>query len=59
MMKKNLVKLIPQNRRLEMNDFINILKRKGKKIGVYPIDDSSWQDIGEWTEYQKTISVIN
>lgn len=59
MMKKNLVKLIPYNKRLEMNDFINLLKRKGKKIGVYPIDDSSWQDIGEWTEYQKTISVIN
>jgi dTDP-glucose pyrophosphorylase len=58
-MKKSLAKFIPKNTSIGMNDFINLLKRKRKKIGVYPIEDFSWQDIGEWNEYQKTISIIN
>jgi len=58
-LKKEFVKLIPKNTPLDMNDYINLLKKKGKKIGVYPIDDSSWQDVGEWIEYKKTISVIS
>jgi dTDP-glucose pyrophosphorylase len=57
-MKKNLVKLIPKNSPLDMNKFITQLKTKGKKIGVYPIDDSSWQDVGEWSEYKKVVDLI-
>ena len=30
-------------------------KKQGKKIGVYPIDDEDWIDIGEWTEYKKAV----
>ena len=41
-----------------MNEFITQLKTKGKKIGVYPIDDSSWKDVGEWNEYKKVVDLI-
>jgi SAM-dependent methyltransferase len=34
---------------------IENLKDAGKRIGVFPIDDEAWIDIGEWTEYQKAI----
>ena len=32
----------------------NIMKRDGK-IGVFPITEGSWTDIGQWKEYQKTL----
>ena len=51
----NLVKLIPKNKTYDMTDFIQLLKRKNKQVGVYPIDDSSWIDVGQWTEYRKTV----
>ena len=31
-----------------------MLKRSGK-IGVFPINEGSWLDIGQWQEYQKTL----
>ena len=26
-----------------------------KKIVVYPIDDGSWIDVGQWSEYRKSV----
>lgn len=31
-----------------------IMKRSGK-VGVFPINEGSWLDIGQWKEYQKTL----
>ena len=28
----------------------------GRKIGVFPISDNAWLDIGEWAEYKKTLT---
>ena len=28
------------------------------KIGVFPIDDNSWSDIGQWSEYKKTLNLL-
>jgi len=30
-------------------------KKQGKKIGLFPIDEDSWIDVGQWTEYKKAI----
>ena len=51
----NLIKLIPKNKTYDMTDFIQLVKRKNKQIGVYPIDDESWIDVGQWTEYRKAV----
>ena len=50
-----LVKLIPKNKSYDMTEFIQLLKKKKKQIGVYPIDDESWIDVGQWTEYHKAV----
>tara|TARA_B110000014_G_C20091890_1_gene571756 strand:+ start:538 stop:1593 length:1056 start_codon:yes stop_codon:yes gene_type:complete len=51
----NLIKLIPRNKSLDMTDFIKILKKGKKQIGIYPIDDESWIDVGQWSEYHKAV----
>ena len=28
-------------------------KNQDKKVGVFPIDDDAWIDIGQWAEYQQ------
>ena len=38
-----------------MNDLINILQKKKKKIGVFPIKDTDWQDTGNWFDYMNII----
>jgi len=29
------------------------------KIGVFPISENSWTDIGQWSEYKKNINRFN
>ena len=32
---------------------------KNLKIGTYTLNDSDWQDIGEWDQFSKTLKNIN
>ncbi len=49
----HVLKEIPDNEFFHITQLIeNILHRKGK-IGVFPISEGSWKDIGEWDEYYK------
>lgn len=35
-----------RKKKIDMNDYIDVLKRKNIKIGIYPIDENSWIDVG-------------
>jgi NDP-sugar pyrophosphorylase family protein len=50
---------IPKNEKFQMTDLIKKLKKERKRIGVYPISQSSWIDVGQWSEYRKSIKVLN
>lgn len=49
------LKLIPKNRIYHMTNLIEDAKNHGKKVGVFPIDDDDWIDVGQWAEYQKAV----
>ena len=41
-----------------INNLILVIKKAKKeklKIGVYPIESKKWIDVGQWTEYRKTL----
>lgn len=59
LMKKDIIKLIPPNRRYDMNKFIAHLKKNNKKIGIYPINGDSWIDVGQWSEYKDALDMLN
>ncbi len=47
----SLLDQIPENRFYNITDLIQkILDRKGK-VGVFPVSENSWKDIGDWSEY--------
>ena len=48
---KKLINFLPKKAFVDMNDFLEILKKSNKKIGVFPIEESNWIDIGQWNEY--------
>ena len=54
-MNSNVIKFIKKNSFMNMDQLIKILKNKKKKIGVYPISENNWYDVGEWSEYNKLI----
>ncbi len=34
------------------------LQKEGRRVGVYPISQSDWQDMGDWHEYLKMIKLL-
>ena len=54
-MNPDMLELIPENKFFHLTHLIENAKNKGKNVGVFPIDDDSWIDVGEWDEYRKAI----
>jgi len=54
----DVLNLISGNEFLHMTDVIKILKEKGFKVGVYPVSEKSWLDVGQWKEYSATLKQL-
>jgi NDP-sugar pyrophosphorylase family protein len=52
------LKLIPENKFYHITHLIEDAKNLGNKVGVFPIDDDAWIDIGQWAEYQKAVDQL-
>ncbi len=42
---------IPQDEFFHITHLIEQVKNRGGKVGVFPISENSWKDIGNWDEY--------
>jgi len=51
----DVLNFIPKDTFYHITHLIEDLKNSGKKVGVFPVDDDDWIDIGQWVEYQKAI----
>ena len=47
---------IPENSFINITDLINKLLEKKRKVGVFPVTEKSWKDIGEWNQYLSSLS---
>lgn len=54
-----ILKLIPNKVKFDINQLIVKSKKKGMKIGTFPVSENSWIDIGQWSEYNKNIQKFN
>ena len=45
--------LIPKNKFFHITQLIEKIMKKNSKVGVYPVNDNSWIDVGQWNEYKK------
>ena len=49
------IKLIPDQAFMHMTELIEICLKKGVRLGVYPISEKSWVDMGQWEQLQETL----
>jgi len=57
-LRKKTFDLIPENQRFHITDLVKSVKDKGGKVGVFPISEKSWIDIGQWDEYRKSLKLL-
>ena len=52
------LELIPDNQLFHITHLIDRVKENGGSVGVYPISEQAWIDVGQWAEYRKALKVI-
>lgn len=51
----HIIDMIPDNEFYHITDLIEKVNKRGK-VGVFPISENSWYDIGQWKEYTSTLA---
>ena len=54
----DVLRLIPEGKMYHITQLIDDAKKGGMQVGVYPIDDDSWIDVGQWAEYKKAVEQL-
>lgn len=49
---------IPVDRMYHITELIKAVKDIGMSVGVYPIAENSWIDVGQWNEYKKALELL-
>jgi dTDP-glucose pyrophosphorylase len=49
---------IPDDEFFHITDLISKAMKKGYKVGVYPVSEKSWIDIGHWSEYKSAVEKL-
>lgn len=51
----SVLEYIPESRFYNITDLIEDVKKRNGKVGVYPVSENSWKDIGEWSKYNEIL----
>lgn len=52
----NLFNEIPANEFFHITQLIQNVEKRGGQVGVFPVSEKSWKDVGNWNEYFKIIN---
>jgi dTDP-glucose pyrophosphorylase len=50
---------IPDNSIFHITDLIALVKKRQGRVGVYPVSERAWKDVGDWKEYLQVINERN
>ena len=51
----HLLDYIPENKIFHITTLIEKINKRNGKVGVFPVSEKSWKDVGEWDEYVRNI----
>lgn len=55
LLEPEMLQLIPDNQFFHITELIEQVMASDEKVGVFPIAENSWQDIGNWDDYSKIL----
>lgn len=55
----HLLNEIPPDKPMHITHLLEQVRRRGGRVGLFPIREEEWSDIGEWAKYFKAVSHLN
>ena len=59
LLEPHLIEQIPTEQIYHITDLIDAVQARDGRVGVFPVSEKSWCDIGEWHEYGRTMRLMN
>tara|TARA_B100001093_G_scaffold277566_1_gene265290 strand:- start:7178 stop:8242 length:1065 start_codon:yes stop_codon:yes gene_type:complete len=59
MINRDMISLIPENKKYDIDQFLNQALKKNYNIGIYPIQSDKWLDVGSWSDFYKASKLGN
>jgi len=53
-----ILEMIPDDEVFHMTHLMEKIKGNNGTVGVYPISENSWIDVGQWDEYKKALKIM-
>lgn len=54
-----LLEIIPDNKVYPVTDLIQDVQKRGGRVGVFPVSENSWIDIGQFDEFKRAVDILN
>lgn len=54
----HVLELIPDNGMFHMTHLMDEVMKTGGSVGVYPVSENSWIDVGQWEEYRRSLKQL-
>lgn len=58
LLEPDLFKYIPKDEVFNMPDLIRQVQKEGLKVGIFPVSEKSWVDVGQLSEYKNVIKQL-
>ncbi|KKU14087.1 MAG: Nucleotidyl transferase [Parcubacteria group bacterium GW2011_GWC2_45_7] len=58
-LEKIVLQYLPIKELCDIPHLIKMIRERGGKVGVYPVSEKSWSDIGQWESYGETVKGFN
>lgn len=58
LMKSDVLAYIPEGQFFGITDLVKSVQAHKGNVGVFPVDEKSWIDIGQWEEYRRTLRAL-
>ncbi len=58
LLEPSVFKLIPKEEYFDMTDLIGKTQKEGLNVGVYPVSENSYLDVGQLAEYKKNLKLL-
>lgn len=58
LLQPGLIDEIPDDTFFHITELVEKVRARGGRVGVFPVSEGSWFDIGQWDEYKRTLSYI-
>jgi len=54
----DILEFIPDNGIFHITHLMDKVQGNGGRVGVYPVSEGAWVDVGQWAEYRNALKVI-